>query len=184
VTARIKVGSRGRSGPGPLAVNDTSVLVGVPNRDDVVVIDAATATVTDRIPTSQMVLPCGPMVPDAESVWVASCWESEYLARLNVEDGTELTSPALGGYVAAPHLVGGTVWTLTTYIGNPDVSDDDRSMMTALDRATAALVAEAPLKVAGDWAVAAHGAYWFGDVASGDVHRIPLEDLPDVTTGS
>jgi YVTN family beta-propeller protein len=179
VVATIKVGPEGPSGPQGIAVGLGSVWVGVPNLGSVVRIDAATNEIQATIPDPWPALPCGGFAISPDAVWVSSCFETPFIARIDPATNAVVATVDVGGFTGDPVLIDGTPWIpVVDHIGasNATVPGTLVHIDPATNRVDRALKVGEQFSPAGT--VVAGTSLWLLDESGGgQVLRVPLAVL-------
>jgi YVTN family beta-propeller protein len=179
VVATIVVGRRGPSGPQGIAVGLGSVWVSVPNTGSVVRIDATTNSILATIPDPLPALPCGDFAITPEAVWVTSCFETTFVARIDPATNTVVATFDAGGFAGAPFLIDGAVWLAVVDHAGPSNSTVPGTVIR-VDPATNSVDVARKVGESLDHTASAvdSTSVWLGDLTSGGrVLRILLSDL-------
>jgi streptogramin lyase len=110
IVASVKVGLVGHSGPQGIAAGLGSIWVTVPNLGEVVRIDERTNAVLAGIVVPLPASPCGGLGIVKTAVWVASCDDTSYIARIDPATNSTVSVLSPGGGVGGVATDGTNAW--------------------------------------------------------------------------
>jgi len=122
IARRVVVAQVGPSGPSAVAFGFGSLWVTVPNINSVVRVDPHRAEVTAFIPLPANVSACGSVGFGTDVVWVSSCYDGKYLARIDPRANRLVSVLDVGGLVQDIASSGDVAYLVAG--GDPDSSPD------------------------------------------------------------
>jgi hypothetical protein len=173
VTGSVVVGLVGTSGPIDLASGFGSIWVTVPNINSVVRVDPLRAEVTAFIPLPADVSACGSIGFGTDAVWVSSCFDGKYIARIDPRTNRLRSVLDLGGLVQDIATSGDVAYLVAG--GDPDSSPETPGRLIEL-RAddTVSRVFDLGAGFLSGGAAFDSGALWLVDFAHPLVLRVPI----------